>query len=363
MIEQEQRQRGFYDTKNWRPGHPNPLDYPDLAEQNAGFANPENWERFFNPEYHYNPRTKAPPRLQPMDDIDDMIDLTWINETKKQITDLLVDNIKMAESADTANTRTNVRKIHPSFHTYYNSVSISTGYQGAGKTFKALEEALGVVVYTPNTKHLIFIKRKRYDPTFESVKGLFQFYGCDVREVEYENAEGVVQEFLRAKNIYNIVRRFIQTRKDGNELPHDRETMGLTDADVEDALDVLGLRNFRDFARLNTIIIFDDVGNSGLFKNPDSYFNNRLKLCRDDNVIYYLTIHGITQLSPSIKANTAVVYVFKGLSKERLGVIYRQLNLALDFGAFKGAYWMLGQTARARCLVVDNIVGDEPTVE
>jgi hypothetical protein len=162
-----------FNTKNYEPGLFNPLDYPNSAQQNAGFANPRNWQRFLKPDYEYHPQTTAPPRLKPMDDFEGLLDLTWIDETKKQITDMLVEKINYAESLDTANTRTNVRKIHPSFHTYFNSVSISMGYQGAGKTFKALEEALGVVLYTPNTKHLIFIKRKRYDPTFESVKGPF----------------------------------------------------------------------------------------------------------------------------------------------------------------------------------------------
>jgi hypothetical protein len=113
---------------------------------------------------------------------------------------------------------------------------------------------------------------------------------------------------------------------------------------------------------LNTIIVFDDVGNSGLFKNKDSYFNNRLKLCRDDNAIYFLTIHGITQMSPSVKQNTATVHVYKGLSNERLAVIHRQLNIPLDWKQFKESYHKMASRG-ARYMVVDNIAGDEPKIE
>jgi hypothetical protein len=146
--------------------------------------------------------------------------------------------------------------------------------------------------------------------------------------------------------------------------------MDAMDEDLEDADDeeiarmfeALGVEDFHhDW--LNTIIVFDDTGFSGLFRNPDSFFNNRLKLCRDDNAIYFLTVHGITQLSPSIKQNTATVFVFKGLSLERLSVIWRQLNIGLDWQEMKGVYWALGHTQGARYICVDNILGSEPTIE
>jgi hypothetical protein len=340
------------------------LSNQDIEEQNRGMRN--SFDRFINRDYRYISSNRLPKRQDEPEELDeffDVIDTRDIPQTKKQVRDMLLGKIEEGKHIDSANTRHDVRKIHPDFHTYTKSVNISTGYQGAGKTFKALEEALSVVLYTTNTTHLIFIHKKHYDPTFQNVKELFELQGCMVIELTYDEAEKFVMAFLNAKYIYNIVRRVINEREHSREIPYDRDIMSLSDEDVEGALDMLGLADFRTYDWLNTIIMFDDVGNSQQFKNPDSYFNNRLKLCRDDNVIYYLTIHGITQLSPSIKANTAVVYVFKGLSQERLGVIYRQLNLPIEFGIFKGQYSLLGKIAGARCLVVDNIAGDDPSVE
>jgi hypothetical protein len=108
---------------------------------------------------------------------------------------------------------------------------------------------------------------------------------------------------------------------------------------------------------LNTLIVFDDVGASELFRKSDSYFNQRLKLCRDDNVIYFLTIHGLNQISASIKQNCAMVWIFKGLSRERLTIVWRQCNIPLDWGEMRGAYQMIGKTKNARCMVVDNLTG------
>jgi hypothetical protein len=135
-----------------------------------------------------------------------------------------------------------------------------------------------------------------------------------------------------------------------------------TDQEVQRMFEVLAVQDLK-YDWLNTIICFDDSGNSGLFKNPDSYFNNRLKLCRDDNAIYFLTIHGIVQLSPSIKQNAATIFVFRGLSSERLSVIWRQMNIPLDWNEFKGAYRAISYTQGARMMVVDNITGLDPKIE
>jgi hypothetical protein len=335
MYEEEEEEDYERYGKNYYPNR------PDMREQNR--RSHANLNKYIDPQYRYNPGFHVPKRRVEHEQLDPEILLGLIHpddmpKSRKDVRDILLESIDRGLNFDNANSRHDVHKFHPDFHSYLNSVNISTGYQGAGKTFMSLMEALGVVLYTPNTTHLIYIRKKNYDPTFEASKTWLELWGCHVLEIPYEEAESTVQDLFMAKNIYNIVRRVKVMREHHQEIPYDAEMWKLQDADVEGALEVLGLRDFNTYDWLNTIIIFDDVGNSGLFKNPDSYFNNRLKLCRDDNCIYFLNIHGITQLSPSIKANAAVVYVFKGLSKERLGVIYRQLNLPIDFAAFKGAY-------------------------
>jgi hypothetical protein len=263
-------------------------------------------------------------------------ELYFEDEEKATIKRHMIDRITNAKDRNQANNRHDVTKVSPNFHTYYNSVNILTGSQGAGKTFTALMEALGVVNNTENTTDLIFIKKKNYDPTFENVRDMFSEYGCRVTEVEYKDAENTVEILFQAKRIYNAVKRY-QYFKHSGEPVDPAEFEELTDEIVDEAAETLAVDDFR-LPWLNTIIIFDDVGNSGLFKNPDSYFNNRLKLCRDDNAIYFLTIHGITQLSPSIKENTLIVYAFKGLSPNRLDVIFRQMNILMDLGEFRGIY-------------------------
>jgi hypothetical protein len=264
----------------------------------------------------------------------------------------------LAESnAKSGDDRHRVAKVSASTHSYYNSVNILTGSQGAGKTFAALMECLLIARQTYNTTILIFIKKKAYDPSYEAIKPLIEKEGCRCVGVEYEDAVEFVQEILAYKKLYNILKRAVAD-KGGYELPHefdgvDEQQMPLVIQAMYDRLNIDNIER----QWLNTLIVFDDVGASELFKKPDSYFNQRLKLCRDDNVIYFLTIHGLTQISASIKQNVMMVWIFKGLSRERLTIVWRQCNLPLDWGEMRGAYQTIGRTKGARSIIVDNNLG------
>jgi hypothetical protein len=180
---------------------------------------------------------------------------------------------------------------------YCNRVNILTGRQGKGKTLAALVEALGICRKSGRTHMLVFVKKKVYDPTFEHVKSLIEAEGCAVKETSYEEAEENVEALLLWKSLYNGLKRSLDTEQDPDVpvafQPFDQNT-------IPTMFKVLNIKDFR-IDWLNTIIIFDDASSSGLFKKPDSFFNNRLRLCRDDNVIYFITIHGINLLSPSLR--------------------------------------------------------------
>jgi hypothetical protein len=261
------------------------------------------------------------------------------------------------------NARHDVVKAAKHSNIYFNSVCILTGSQGSGKTFTALAESIIVCRANRNTHMLIFVKKKGFDPTAEFAKPLIEDTGCHFVEIGYEEAEDFVRAVFHYKQLYNKAKRAIAYQHAGRDLEEfDEDLEDAVEEEIARMFEILGVDDFHhDW--LNTIIVFDDTGNSGLFRNPDSFFNNRLKLCRDDNAIYFLTVHGITQLSPSIKQNTATVFVFKGLSLERLSIIWRQLNIGLDWQEMKGVYWALGHTQGARYICVDNILGSEPNIE
>jgi nitrogen regulatory protein PII len=241
------------------------------------------------------------------------------------------------------NTRHSVVKIQDDLNTYYNSVNIITGAQGGGKTFAAMNEII-TISYLPETHLIIVIKKKDFDPSVEHIKELAK---CVLITINYDEAEEFVKNVLKYKRLYN---EFMRNAREENVTLSEMDTHI---ENVEELYENLFIPEFRtDW--LNTLVLFDDVGNSGLFKNKDSYFNNLMKTCRDINCIFYLTIHGITQLSPQIKENTAVVYIAKGLSVERLSIIHRQVSCPIDFEDFKNAYKYLANSDN-RFMIIDNI--------
>jgi hypothetical protein len=204
------------------------------------------------------------------------------------------------------------------------------------------------------------VKRKAWDPTFENIRELITKTGCRVDEVQYEEAEEYIHRLFAFKALYNSIRR---ARDHGNgEWDVPKEFGQLTTDQLEELggvmFDILNVHDFQ-LPWLNTLILFDDASGSQLFKGVDSYLNNRLRLARDDNAVYFLTIHSITSISPLIKQNTAIVYVFSGLSSERQSIIHRQMNIPLDWQEFRGAYQMLSRMGGiGHCLVCDNITGE-----
>jgi hypothetical protein len=175
------------------------------------------------------------------------------------------------------------------------------------------------------------------------VRLLIEDAGCKVLETEYEDAEEQLEMIFAFKSLYNALKR-------KSTIPPIFEP--LSQDTIDTMCEVLNIEGF-ELDWLNTIIICDDCGNSGLFKNPNSFLNTQLKLFRDSNAIHFLTIHGIGQLSASIRQNTAVVYVFRGLSNERLIHVWRQSNTPISWDEFKYRYQSL--RGDERVLVIDNL--------
>ena len=176
-------------------------------------------------------------------------------------------------------------------------------------------------------------------------------------EVEYSNAEEVVQMVIAFKKLYNALKRAI-AQESNIQLPVEFKGVP-TDKIQELAILMLDVLNVSDLSLdwINTLVLFDDVGNSELFKKPDSYFNQQLKILRDNNCIFYLTLHGIGQISPSIKQNTAVVYAFKNLPHSRRRYVWFNTNIGLEYKEFMRLYDMLSKAPDARYLCCDNLVG------
>jgi hypothetical protein len=263
--------------------------------------------------------------------------------TKDDITTAMQNSIRKQGKHDSGDRRCRVERIDPSINTYRNSVSVLVGSQGSGKTYYCLREAIAISHALPTLHLIITITRKAFDPTVESTRGLAD---VPVLNLSYDDAEERLEQILDAKSAYNDIKREGVKRHIPNaELINHANNVGA----------FMELLQISDFNRpwLDTIVILDDVGSAEILRHPASPFNNWFKLCRDVNCMFYLTIHGFNQISPSIRQNSKVIVLGRGLSHERLAVIHHQSNSHCDYKEFVQSYDIMDRDSSKHYLVID----------
>jgi hypothetical protein len=129
----------------------------------------------------YNDAKPPPP---PGPDIDGALksNLRQAKTQRRKVIDEVAGAITKAKKEFRGNNRHDVIKAAKNSNIYLNSVAIMTGAQGSGKTFTALAESL-IICRAVRTHMLIFIKKKAFDPTVESVKPLIEATGTNFVEI------------------------------------------------------------------------------------------------------------------------------------------------------------------------------------
>ena len=238
--------------------------------------------------------------------IDKIVNDTLINQSHK-----LSDNL--------------IKPIHPDINVRYNSVNVIVGKQSSGKTVIALSEIIKISVL--NTHHLLIYITKNGDEndrSFQSLKHLLKIPYITVSE---KNAIEAVDELISAKNLYYLIKR---------EHLEDK----INDEQKEDMFNVLHIKDF-DKEFLHTLILFDDISNSKLFSNEESFFSQQLRRCRHTNISYFLLIQGWKGIKPHIKNEISTLFIFSCFNKQQLHFIYSQSASNLDFNEFYNLYRQL----------------------
>jgi hypothetical protein len=228
-------------------------------------------------------------------------------------------------------------------------VTVFVGKQGGRKTFGALNEAVSLSLH-PTVHLIVVIMKKEYDPTVEAAKSMLAQKGSTyLLQLPYDYAAEYLKRLLQMKSKYN---EFIRK---AHELGVQRQDISQHIDNVTELFDALFIRDFsRDW--LETLIVADDVGNDRFLRDP--FIVDCLKLCREHNFTWYINIHSFTQISPSIKQNLAVVCICKGLSRERLNIIYHQTNHNIDRQQFLEMYDAMNAAPDANFLVIDTLASE-----
>jgi hypothetical protein len=235
--------------------------------------------------------------------------------------------------------RESIKKIHPELHTYRNSINILVGKQGAGKTYTALREIIKITFVDPSCHMIIIVNKegRANDATYEVLKSMFQ---VPVIFLSNEDATDTIKHILSYKEFYNNIKL--------NNWENEIE-----DNQINELLDVLRIKDLKQ-PFLNTIIYFEDVANSDLFKKNTQYFPQLVARCRHNGLTLFFAVQFWKGLTTELKSNATTIYIFRDYSMQQLSYILHQTPLHHDMEQVHDAYRQLNGHDK---LVVDTVKG------
>ena len=223
-----------------------------------------------------------------------------------------------------------IAEIHPDINVRYNSVNVIVGKQNMGKTVIALQEIIKIsLLYTHHL--LIYVTKdgEENDRSFRALRDLFKSQLPYVTIAE-EDAENYIRNLIGAKNLYYKLHRGETTEEEEgpDRINQMKELLRLQVAE----------ENYYQFDFLHTLVLFDDISNSKLFSNEESFFSQAIKRCRHTNMSYFLLIQGWKGLKPHVKNEITSLFIFPCFNDQQLRYIYSQAASCLSWEDFYFLY-------------------------
>ena len=151
---------------------------------------------------------------------------------------------------------------------------------------------------------------KPNDDTFETTKKLID---VPIVYVSYDDCEDMLKEFLRYKETYNKIKDKHCERQ--LEPHHVKE--------LYEHLYIDTMR--RDY--LHTLIMLEDATEFMRSKSAN-YVNDLMTKCRHIQCSFFVIVHFWKALSPNLKSNLSMIYIFGGYSRQQLNYITYQINVS-----------------------------------
>ena len=219
-----------------------------------------------------------------------------------------------------------INELHPDINVRLNSVNVIVGKQSSGKTVAALEEIIKLSRMRKSGEAfnlLVYVTKNgdENDRTFQALKHLIGIPYITTSEAQ---AEETISTIVAAKNLY------YQIRREHIESKVNREQQ-------RDMFDVLHVKDYAN-EFLHTLVLFDDISNSKLFKDGSSYFSQLIRKCRHINFSFFLLIQGWKGLMPHVKNEITTLIIFPSFSPRQVQYIYSQAASNLSSREFQELY-------------------------
>lgn len=209
-----------------------------------------------------------------------------------------------------------ISKIHDEIPIKYNSLNISVGKPGSSKTTFVMKTIMKFALF-PNDFHMvIYITDKSTDDT---VNSLLKYVKLPFVQCSYDEFKSIFEEFINLKEAYHKIRQ---------------DPAAYNEEDKQRVLEELYLK---DFSRQNiqTLIFADDAS---FFFDKKSPFRRVFTQLRHYNCVFWLVIHCWRSIDTDIKRILSAVFISKGLSREELSYIHRQISSQYKFNDFAHMY-------------------------
>ena len=251
-----------------------------------------------------------------------------------------------------------IRPIAPGIYVNYNSLNILVGNQGKGKTHIMLRDIIQISRLQKanlgetsghNPFHLIVYVSKNgsiNDSTFEAQQELIQL---PIHVVSDSNAEKYLKELDLWKELYDRVCESLGTEfVAGSCKASDKQrqqtslyessllttgnkfTPGISSEKLQQMFEFLHINKLgKPDEPLNTIILCEDFVKSKLLKS--AYFTNYFTQLRHKHSIIYINVQFFKSIPTDYKNNCTTFFIFSGFSRQKLGYIYQQVLMPIDF--------------------------------
>lgn len=207
-----------------------------------------------------------------------------------------------------------IRPIADGIYANYNSLNIIVGAQGKGKSHIVLRDIIQIS-RIPGAAHLIVYISKNgviNDSTFEAQRELIKL---PIKVISDSNAENYLKELDLWKELYD---KYVN-----NNTRLDEEK-------INKMLSFLCISQLNSQAKpLNTIILCEDFIKSKLLKS--AYFTNYITQLRHKHSIVYVNVQFFKAIPTDYKNNCTSFFIFNGFSRQKMGYIYQQVVMPIEF--------------------------------
>ncbi len=208
-----------------------------------------------------------------------------------------------------------IRPIADGIYANYNSLNIIVGAQGKGKSHIVLRDIIQISRLKDAFHLIVYISKNGVinDSTFEAQRELIKL---PIKVISDSNAENYLKELDLWKELYD---KYVNnnTRLDEEKINKMLSFLCISKT------------SSRSAKPLNTIILCEDFIKSKLLKS--AYFTNYITQLRHKHSIVYVNVQFFKAIPTDYKNNCTSFFIFNGFSRQKMGYIYQQVVMPIEF--------------------------------